>query len=441
LTDGRPRRLLLTGLATVLLAAGVAAVPTATASASPARPATGCDPAAFSATGAAPAADYDAAFTAYGDTGGAWSGADSTYSAPLPGDRELWAFSDTLIGPVNADGSRSPETPFVNNSFVVTRHGHFDTVIGGTPGDPESVVAPADPDAWYWSGDPVVGGRTLQIPYLQFHRTGSGVFDFAWQQNVVATFDARTLRPVQVTPLPSATGIEWGSYTERFGAWTYVYGVEDLGSDKYLHVARVAGTDLRGRWQFFTGTGWSAVEGDSARVLDGVSNEYSVTRLSTGYVLITQDTTELLGPHVVAYFSCSPTGPFTNKTPVYTTPETGATGSYGNPNVYTYNPHAHPELSSGNQLLISYNVNTFNIDDLWADASIYRPRFVVATFAGPGVPRAGSVDPIGRPHGPNHPDTLHQSTSKGEAQDETRTTASAAVRSGSGRAADRRLRF
>jgi hypothetical protein len=419
---------------TVLAASLPVAVGAGPAAAHPVGPPS-CDPSAARTVSSAPASAYDAAFNSYGDTSGAWSGADSTYSAALPGGRELWAFSDTLVGPVNADGSRSPETPFVNNSFVITKHGRFDTVVNGTLSEPRSVVAPADPDAWYWSGDPIVSGSRMQIPYLQFHRTGTGTFDFAWQKNVLATFDARTLRLTGVTDLPSASGVEWGSYTERIGRYTYVYGVEDLGLEKHLHVARVAGSDLRGRWQYFTGDGWSSEEDDSARVLAGVSNEYSVSRLGTGYVLITQDTTELLGPHVVAYFSCSPTGPFTGKTAVYTTPETGATGSYGNPNVFTYNPHAHPELSSGNQLLISYNVNTFAIDDLWADTSIYRPRFVVATFGGSGIPHGGSVAPISRPH---HPTRLE---SKGEAQDENRTTPADVDRRGSARAADRRLRF
>jgi hypothetical protein len=390
-TVGRRPRL----AAALALLAGtlVAAAGTAPASASPA--AAGCDPAAPRTVTAAPATAYDAAFNHYGDTSGAWSGADSTYSARLPGGREMWSFSDTLIGPVNPDGSRSPETPFVNNSFIVTKHGRFDTVINGTAGDPQSVVTPDEPGAWLWSGDPIVAGRVLEIPYLQFHRTGTGSFDFAWQKTVLARFDAGTLRLLDVTDLPSAGGVEWASYTERFGRYTYVYGVEDRGLDKYMHIARVAGSDLRGRWQFFTGRGWSTDEADSARVMSGVGNEYSVTRLGTGYVLITQDTTELFSTHVVAYFACSPAGPFTTKTVVYSTPETGATGSYGNPNVFSYNPHAHPELSSGNQLLISYNVNTFDINDLWADASIYRPRFLVATFSGAGLPTHGHVTPVG----------------------------------------------
>lgn len=383
-STGSVRRAALTIAAAVLAAVPAAVIATAgPATAAPL--ASACTPPAPTITASADRA-ADAVVNQYGDTSGAWSGADSTYSTALPGGRELFSFSDTLIGPVNADGSRPADTPFVNNSFVVADRNGLHTVIGGTPADPKSVVAPSDPNAWYWSGDPTVSGSNLEIPYLQFHRTGSGVFDFAWQRTVLARFDARTLQLRDVTPLPSATGVEWASYTLRDRGFTYVYGVEDLGSVKYMHIARVRGSDLRRPWQFWTGSGWSSDEADSVRVLDGVANEYSVSRFGRGYVLITQDTTELLSPHIVAYFSCSPTGPFVNKAAVYTTPETGSSGSYANPNVYTYNAHAHPELSHGNQLLISYNVNSFDINDIFADVTIYRPRFVVATFSGNGIP-------------------------------------------------------
>lgn len=380
-----------------LLASGLAALAGAVAIAAPAAAADETAP-SCSATPpqvtSAPASDYDAAFTDYGDTGGHWSGADSTYSAQLPDGRELWAFSDTLIGTVNPDGSRPASTPFVNNSFVLTRHGAFSTVIGGTPDAPEANAVPDDANAWLWTGDPTLSGDFLEVPYLEFQRFGTGQWDWGWKKTVLGRFDAQTLKLIDITALPSGAGIEWGSYTLRSGGYTYVYGVEDLGLTKYLHIARVPGTDLRASWQYYTGGGWSTDETASVRVMDGVSNEYSVSPLGTGFVLITQDTSELFSTHVVAYFSCSPTGPFTGKTVLYTTPETGAAGSYGNANVFTYNPHAHPELSHGNQLLISYNVNSFDVDDVFADVSIYRPRFVVATFHGAGIPERGHIDPI-----------------------------------------------
>jgi hypothetical protein len=160
-----------------------------------------------------------------------------------------------------------------------------------------------------------------------------------------------------------------------------VYGVEDLGDTKYMHLARVRGADLTGPWEFYAGDGtWSRNEADSARIMDGVANEYSVTRMGRAYMLITQDTTEKFNTNIVAYFSCSPQGPFTGKTTVYSTPETGANGSYGNPNVFTYNAHAHPELSRPGSLVVSYNVNSFVNTDHYKDVTIYRPRFVDLKF-------------------------------------------------------------
>src|SRR5205823_6615539 len=45
----------------------------------------------------------------------------------------------------------------------------------------------------------------------------------------------------------------------------------------------------------------------------------------------TMDTTLAFSAELDAYFSCTPTGPFVAKTTLYSTPETGPYGSYGNP--------------------------------------------------------------------------------------------------------------
>lgn len=320
-------------------------------------------------------------FNAYSDSGVGWTGADSTYSVRLPDGRVVWIFSDTFLGPVNADGSRPSDTPFINNSFVVQDGTRLSTVHGGTDGSPAALVAPTE--GWYWAGAGNYSGGTLNVTYNQFVSTGSGAFDFAWKSTALARFDPSDLTLIDVTALPSAvSNLEGASWLLADGGYTYIYRVEDLGDTKYLHVARVSGGDLRGSWQFWTGSGWSSDQTASARVMPGVSNEYSVTPLGTGYVLVTQDTTETLSPHIVAYFATSPTGPFTGKTALYTTPETGAAGSYGDANIYTYNPHVHPELSTADTLVVSYNVNSFDSSELYADVSIYRPRFIQVSFAG-----------------------------------------------------------
>jgi hypothetical protein len=344
-----------------------------------ARPATAASIGTRSAT---PNAALNALFNTYGNSGVGWTGADSTYSTPLPDGRRLWMYSDTFLGPVNPDLSRPIDTPFLRNSMIVQDGARLETVHGGTASAPTTLLAPASGDNWYWIGAGLAVGGTLNQTVIEFGRTGPGPWDFAWIGTHLARLPVHRLNHVvDITPLPSGAGITWAAWLQPVGSQLYVYGVEDLGASKYLHVARVAGRDLRGRWEYWTGIGWSTVESDSARVLEGVSNEHSVTPWRGRWLLVTQDTTELFSAKIVAYVGDAPTGPFTGKTLLYTTPETGALGVYGNPNVYTYNPHVHPELSTDRRLLVSYNVNSLDSNDLYEDVTIYRGRFIDVMLA------------------------------------------------------------
>ncbi|WP_202867765.1 DUF4185 domain-containing protein [Kribbella pittospori] len=261
------------------------------------------------------------------------------------------------------------------------RHRRYAGQPDGAPGTPAN--------GWYWVGAAATShaGRYLDVTALRFEKTGPGQWDWHWASNYLARFDSKTLKLRSLTPLPSAANVQWSAWLLSDRDYTYIYGVEDLGSSKYQHVARVRGDDLTAKpWEYWTGSGWSADETASARVLEGVANEHSVTRWHDGYVLVTHDTKELFSKRVLGYFSCSPTGPFVKPVELYQTPETGATGSYGNANIITYNSHDHPDLRRGNQLLVSYNVNSLDANtDLYADVSIYRPRFVGVTLAPAGA--------------------------------------------------------
>ena len=336
----------------------------------------------------APTAAVDTArterFTAFGDSGGGdgtgWSGGDSTYSAPITGGRLAWIFSDTFLGPVAADGSRPTSSPFINNSIVVEKNGRLQTITGGTKTAPTALVPPADPDSWYWFGAGIAdrSGRTLDVVALKFAKFGPGQWDWAWSSNNLVRFDTRTWQRSAVLPLPSAANVEWSAWIQREGKDLLVYGVEDLGASKYLHVAKVLGGDLArlDTWRYWTGSAWSRTETDSARILSGVANEMSVTPFKDGYLAVTQDTSVLFNPEIRGYFACSPQGPFTDIGVLYSMPETGPTGSYGDGNVFAYNAHEHPELRRGETIYLTYNVNTFDNPSLYTDASIYRPRFV-----------------------------------------------------------------
>jgi hypothetical protein len=332
-------------------------------------------------------------FNAYAaSTPDGWTGGDSTYSVKLPDGRIVWLFSDTWLGPLINGGTRRPITaPIVNNTFVVQNGSSLTTYHGGLPGAPEAIMPPSRLGAWYWIGDGHLSGGKLQAVYQEYVRFGSGAWDWRFNRNVVADFELSNLRvPVRQRELPSASGVAWGSAllpASRSGdGYTYIYGVDDSPINKQMRIARVKGDDLAtGTWQYYTPWGWTFREQNSRNMLTGIANEYSVTPWNGQFLLFSQDSTEAFSGRINAYTSCSPTGPFTNRTEVYRMPEPGPYGSYWDGDIIAYNAHVHASLSSGNTFVASYNVNSMDTTvgaegDHYRDPGIYRPRFIRFTL-------------------------------------------------------------
>lgn len=313
-------------------------------------------------------------FGNYGDTAGRWTGADSAYSVPLPDGSIAWIYSDTFLGEVDADHGRPLDSAFLHNSIIVDDAGELTTYTGGTEESPASLVHVEGGDEsqnWYWFGDATVAGDQLQVMLLEFERTGDGMWDFGFAGTAVATFDLDGMQLVSVDEVPSE-GVSWGSaiYEHESDGYTYVYGVEDLQAQKFAHLARVpAGGLTTLPWEYLGADGWTSDPAASKRILEGVSNEFSVSHFQGRYTLVTGDATEPLSASIVMYRSESLEGPFTGKTELYRTPETSG-------NVFTYNAKAHPHLGDGHTLLVTYNVNSFDTNDLYEEVDTYRPRYV-----------------------------------------------------------------
>lgn len=341
--------------------------------------------------GARPLTCLDESLTAYGDAGRGWTGGDSTWSAALPGGREVFAFSDTFLPPITPP-ARPADAGFVHNSLVLRdARGALSTIVGGTAAQPESLLSPPDPAHWYWLGAATYLDGALQVPLTEWRSAGPGALDVTFVGSALARLDpANPRRLASITPWPRSRAIEWGQWVQPQGAWTYVYGIEQVGDGKYLHVARIAGTDLRQRFSYWAGHSWSDSETDSARITDRVSAEFSVYRLGAEvYQLITMQD-GALGNRITARYGPTPMGPFGAASTLYRTPEAGVSGSYHDPGVYAYNPHLHPEFSTPTRLVVSYNVNSLTTapgSAVYRHASIYRPRFVVVALAGRTHPR------------------------------------------------------
>jgi hypothetical protein len=355
---------------------------------------------------------YENIFTEYGNSNDGWTGADGTYSVDgVTGKGKLWIFSDTFMPPVNnLDGTRPRSAPLINNSIVEQYSvGTITTHTGGSSDAPDAIV-PADADGdWYWAGTPnkywtAVDHNNLQVVYQRYHRFGTGLWDWGLAGNHVATFGSDLGHPTSFTELPwsSTKRIAWGSavydYFAAGDGYTYVYGIQDVHTDtevnKYLHIARVRGSDLRktSDWEFLDSDGdWMPSQEFSAAQYDAVtgahvavSNEFSVTQGGSRPILVTQDSSLAFSGEIDLYSACSPSGPFGAKTYLYTTTEGGPWGSYGNGNIFTYNAKVVDTVLSFSTdevfLKIAYNVNSLDPDDVYDDVTIYRPRFLRVTI-------------------------------------------------------------
>lgn len=327
-----------------------------------------CDATAADFAWASPSPADDERFDLRGP---GWIGGDSTYSVQLPDQRTLWLFSDSFIGEVSRSGRPAPGMAMVHNALVAeSDSGRLST---RTAEGPESFFADPSEDSYYWVQDAAVEGDELVV-FLSLTRS-VGEQGFAWDRNAIARVSLPDLEVTEIIdPGAGQDHVAWGAGVMTTPTHTYVYGVEDLEETKHLHLARVSAGNLtdRSRWEYRTADGWSPDVAQSARLTDGVANELSVSRYRDGYLMISSDTSVPFSPKINAWTACSPQGPWRDRQTIYETPESGG----GSGQHFTYNAHGHPEISEDGQLLISYNVNTFDFDELTRDPTLYRPRFI-----------------------------------------------------------------
>lgn len=306
---------------------------------------------------------YNLLFTRYGN---GWTGADATYSTPLPDGRILWMFGDTFLGTVRADRSR-PGSPLLRNSLVIQDGDELVTKYQMDQGKPTSFISPTREDQWYWPLDATVFQNELHFLLGRLTQTqADGMWSFAYVGFDLAILSLDDFSVKSLQTKVSNPDISYGSCLWEDDDYTYIYGISTRPFQKRAHVARVAGRDLRQTWEFFNGTHWTE-EPSNYVIAEGVSDQFSIFKNEGIYYIVTHEI--IFGDKIFIAQSPSPTGPFSNRKTLYCTPESGG-------NIFTYNSSVHPELSENDELRISYNINSFDFGDLFENADLYRPRFI-----------------------------------------------------------------
>ncbi|MFI6488472.1 DUF4185 domain-containing protein [Streptomyces sp. NPDC050564] len=358
-------------------------------------------------------AKFTGEFARYGDDAGRtddWTGGDGTHSVRLPDGRVLWLFSDTYLGlvhgPPNPVGEsyawRDTSAPLVRNSAVVmSRDGRLRTTL------PAPVFPDPGPQQWRW---PVAARVEPRSPdssenvvrvLLWTRTTGQAPWIYGVPTSTeVATLSLPDLRLEGITTVldqrsvPDASQrVLFGTSTLDAGDWTYVFGGDDGQAASRpaskAYVARVPRGRLAepGAWEYWDGSGWTVrarpapVLGDGQRT--GVGSAFTVVRDGGTYVLFTMATGTAGLTTITSYWACSPTGPWHGPTRSFSP-------SLPRGDVAAYNPQAHPELSDGDRIVLSYDVNWLDATGAAAQAnlsrnvSLYRPRFVTLRLREPG---------------------------------------------------------
>lgn len=342
-----------------------------------------------------------------------WIGGDAIYSTPLPGDEVLWLFADTFIGSVH-EGKRQPGVRMVNNTLARHRL-HPDRRVpdlasisfhwGPTrDSQPTAWIKPEDAagrEEWFWVADATVAprptGRERLVIFLwRIARAGEGAFGFRSAGNALAIIDnprdscdkwtprqvvIRHAIPISNSDATREPETIWGSelLVDRAGhdgPRILIFGYrkrDKLANEMVLARAPSAAVEEMERWQFWTGTDWSANVSEAAAVTDGVTTEFSVSPLDIAgrrrWVLIQSE--PWLGRRILARTADQPTGPWSSPREVYTVPNLSREKKH-----FTYAAKAHPELSPPGELLVTYVVNSFDFGESATNADIYRPRFL-----------------------------------------------------------------
>ncbi|WP_194777902.1 DUF4185 domain-containing protein [Pararhodonellum marinum] len=340
-----------------------------------------------------------------------WIGADGVYVVPLNGverhgeadqTQTMFWFSDSIIGNIEGD-SLQTDWEMVHNSV-----GYMEGAVPdpskitfswrtGNNGEALSMFEPNTPgtteDEYYWLGDGFFNhamDSTIYIFAYKIKNVPGGVYPFDDVGVSLISLPKGSKPPFENqkqmdTPFfkkdskgkgKVVFGISVMANTSGAGApdpdgYIYIYGVR--GPMKELIVARVQDREFESfdKWRFWDGATWSDDMDDASALTNRVSNEMSVSFMEDGRVMAVYQL-DTNSPNVAIQVGRTPTGPFQPHKIIYETPEI-----YEDIDFYTYNAKAHPHLSKPGELLISYNVNSFDfLTDIHKHPHHLRPRFV-----------------------------------------------------------------
>ena len=315
-----------------------------------------------------------------------WTGADGIFSYfdKISG-KKIFVFSDTWIGEVDPKSRERKKWKMINNSMATMAGKKIE--FHWNKKDDSSLFIPEQAKGWYWLQDGFIHkGHFYNFP-MRIEKDPNGSEGFQFKTAAVDILkvplidgNPKTEKAVKKSGdlLIKQNGHElfYGAGVLKEDDFVYIYGRLHKDFIVSLTVARVKADEVEDRkaWSFWDGKNWNKDIQHSVSLGEG-GPELSVTKMTSGvlkgkYLLVSMP----ISREVFIRIGDSPKGPFGPKQVIYKTPDQEEIKG-----IYTYNAKAHPALSKGEELIISYNVNASKLN-LHKNAEIYRPRFIKIKF-------------------------------------------------------------
>ncbi len=327
---------------------------------------------------------------------------DGMYSIDLGDGRSIFLMGDSYIGEVSGNRRVSGDHMYRNTYSVYDHKSRTSRAIAEVNGPNTSAAVPPgvtdEGSRWYWPGHGFTVGDNLYVfQQVMFSGDGPSGWNFYYDETHILQYSLPDIpvKPVRTGPIPFSDNPPLTPSPEtpliHFGAaalndldgtgYLYIYAQTDLVNDlapvTEVYIARTTEENLFTFWEYFNGNTWSADQ-NSVKALGGlssvpVSSQFNVFKLDGQYVLIAQNKAWNSG-EIYTFTSSTPWGPWGNRKLIYKIP------ALEDPDWYTYNAMAHPQIEKDGMILVSYNVNTNPSDgsgltEQKNNVYCYRPRF------------------------------------------------------------------
>ncbi|MEI6411384.1 MAG: hypothetical protein WCR52_18490 [Bacteroidota bacterium] len=342
------------------------------------------------------AADWDKLFIR--NTG--WFGGDGIFAIPLDGaefkpatdkTKTLFVFSDSVVADSIGTTIQRKDFTMVHNCVAYLDGSEPDSskfkffINKDKNGNPTSLFVPQTPHAqpkdYYWLGDGFVNVEMDSTLYIFAYPVKDTIIPgsfFEFDQlgvNIIAIpkgskppfKDQRQLETPFFFPMENWNKVTMGSGVMVNTSWAgapkpdgYLYILGVGGTNNGLVVARVKPKEFEqfDKWEFSQGPNWTTDYLNAKPVTRFASNELSLSPMPDGRYILAHQVSGIEN-EVGVQISNSPAGPFFPMHKVWHCKEWESDLDY-----FSYNAKGFPHLSKPGELLIAYNVNSF---DFWKD--------------------------------------------------------------------------